>query len=109
MMTNARIDRNQPEVVKEFRRLGYSVKPIHQVKKCCDLLISKDKFTFLVEVKDGEKPPSARRLTEGEQEFKDSWQGRYYICISLEDVHKIARAESAIVKAAGLIIKEHVG
>jgi len=108
MRTAARIDDNQPEIVKEFRRLGFSVLLISQLKNCADILISRDKFTAIIEIKDGKKSPSQRRLTEGEQKFKDSWQGRYYLCESIEDVNKIDRAESALVKASGLIIKGHV-
>jgi hypothetical protein len=106
--TAARIDRNQPEIVKEFRKLGFSVLLIHQLKNCCDILVARDKFTAAVEIKDGDKAPSARRLTTGEQEFKDNWKGRYYLCESIEDVHEIDRKESAIVKASGLIIKGHL-
>jgi hypothetical protein len=108
MRTAARIDDNQPEIVKEFRRLGFSVLLISQLKNCADILISRDMFTAIIEIKDGKKSPSQRRLTEGEQKFKDSWKGRYYLCESLKDVAKIDRAESAIVKAAGLTIKGHI-
>ena len=108
MRTAARVDRNQPEIVKEFRRLGFSVLLIHQLKNCCDIIISRDKFTAVIEIKDNAKPPSQRKLTTGEQEFKDNWKGRYYLCESIEDVHEIDRKESAIVKASGLIIKGHL-
>lgn len=40
----------------------------------------------MIEIKDGEKPPSARKLTEGEKKFQASWQGLYYIITSIEDV-----------------------
>ena len=108
MRTDARIDRNQPETVKEFRRLGYSVLIIAQLKKCCDIIIARDGFTCAVEIKDGEKPPSQRKLTEGEQEFKDTWKGRWYLCESLDDAQAIDRTESALVKASGLIKQGHV-
>ena len=108
MRTAARVDDNQKEIVTEFRKLGFSVLLIHQLKNCCDIIISRDKFTAVIEIKDGAKPPSQRKLTAGEQEFKDRWLGRYYLCESIQDVQEIDRIEGAIVKAAGLIIQEHI-
>ena len=108
MKTAARIDRNQPEIVKEFRRLGYSVLIIAQLKNCCDIIIARDGFTCAIEIKDGLKPPSQRRLTEGEQGFKDTWKGRWYLCESIDDAQVIDRTESALVKASGLIKVGHV-
>ena len=103
-----RTDGPQTEIAKEFRKLGYHVWFTFRLPNCVDLVISKDKFTAAVEVKDGEKPPSARKLTAGEIEFKAAFKGRYYLCESIKDVHEIDRAESAIVKASGLNIKGHV-
>ena len=89
MRLAARIDANQPEIVKAFRSLGWSVLIISQLKNCFDILVSKNGRTVAVEIKDGSKPPSARKLTEGEQEFKDGWQGEYRIIESVDDVIKL--------------------
>jgi len=88
----ARIDANQPEIVKAFRSLGWSVLIISQLKNCFDILVSKNGRTVAVEIKDGSKPPSARKLTEGEQEFKDGWQSEYVIIESVDDVIKLNAA-----------------
>ena len=86
MKTIARIDRNQPEIVKAFRKLGWTVAHIYQLKNIADLIVAKNGFTALVEVKDGEKPPSQRRLTDGEREFAENWAGVYVVIESLSDV-----------------------
>lgn len=86
MRRAARVDANQPEVVKAFRDLGWSVLIISQLKNCCDLFVSKNGRTIAVEVKDGTLPPSKRKLTPGEQEFMETWQGEYKIIESIEDV-----------------------
>ena len=103
-----RKDDNQTEVVKEFEKLGYHVWLTFRLTNCVDIVISKDKFTAAVEIKDGEKPPSKRKLTEGEIKFRAAFKGRYYLCESIEDVHEIHMTEAAIVKASGLIIKGHL-
>ena len=89
MRRAARIDDNQNEVVECFRSLGWSVLIVSQLKKCCDIFVSKHGRTIAVEIKDGSKPPSKRKLTEGEQEFKDNWQGEYAIVESIDDVVKL--------------------
>ncbi len=82
----AKIDVNQPEIVAAFRRLGWSVLIISQLKKCCDIFVAKGGVTIAVEIKDGEKPPSARKLSEGEQDFKGNWLGRWELIESVDDV-----------------------
>jgi Holliday junction resolvase len=91
MRRAARVDDNQPEIVEAFRRLGWSVLIISQLKNCCDIFVSKNGRTVAVEIKDGSKPPSKRKLTEGEAEFKKDWQGEYTIIESIEDVFSLAK------------------
>jgi hypothetical protein len=95
MRTAARVDANQPEIVKALRAIGASVLVMSQLKNCFDLLIGYRGRTFLFEVKDGSKPPSARKLTPGEQEFKDSWKGsEYHIVLSVEQAIEIVTSTS---------------
>ena len=82
----AKVDVNQPEIVAAFRRLGWSVLIISQLKKCCDIFVAKGGVTIAVEIKDGDKPPSARKLSEGEQDFKDNWLGQWELIESVDDV-----------------------
>ena len=67
----ARVDDNQKDVVALFRKLGWYVLIISQLKNCCDIIVSKDSVTIAIEIKDGEKPESQRRLSPGEVKFKD--------------------------------------
>jgi Holliday junction resolvase len=82
----ARTDANHKEIVKAFRDLGWSVQDISQLKNCCDLFVSKAGRTIAVEVKDGSKPPSARKLSEGEIKFMEMWQGEYSVVLCIDDV-----------------------
>jgi hypothetical protein len=86
----AKVDSNQREIVDAFRRMGCSVLIISQLKKCCDLIVSRGK-TAAIEVKDGSLPKSKRQLTEGEMDFMHSWKGPYFIVESLDDVVRVVR------------------
>ena len=82
----ARTDANQPEIVKAFRGLGWSVLIVSQLKNSCDIIISRNGRTVAIEIKDGSKPPSQRTLTEGEALFQKTWQGEYAIIMNTQDV-----------------------
>jgi len=74
-MRAARRDDNESEIVKALRACGAKVRIITQGDGIPDLLVSYNGYTILLEVKDGNKPPSARKLTEAEQKFFDEWTG----------------------------------
>ncbi len=82
----ARCDENQPEIVKVFRKVGWTVLIISQLKNCCDIIVSKNGRTVAIEIKDGTKPLSKQKLTEGEEEFKANWQGEYRLVNCPDDV-----------------------
>tara|TARA_R110000851_G_scaffold87224_1_gene190136 strand:+ start:182 stop:484 length:303 start_codon:yes stop_codon:yes gene_type:complete len=90
----AKVDVNQPEIVAAFRRLGWYVLIISQLKNCCDIIVSKSGQTIAVEIKDGSKPPSARKLSSGEQKFKDEWLGQWELVESIDDVIKLNKLNS---------------
>jgi len=84
----ARVDENQSRIVEGLRRMGCSVLIISQLKNCFDILVGFRGVNFAFEIKDGTKPPSQRRLTDGEQNFFDQWQGQVSVIESLEDAIK---------------------
>lgn len=43
----------------------------------------------LVELKDGKKSASKKRLTHAEEKFKSEWEGFYHVCENLEQILKI--------------------
>jgi Holliday junction resolvase len=92
-MRAARIDVNQPIIVKAFRGLGWKVAHTHMVGKGFpDIVCSKAGTTILVEIKDGSKPPSAQKLTAPEQEFHSMWEGALYIVASVDEVFELHRS-----------------
>ena len=86
----ARVDDNQPEIVKAFRSLGWTVLIISQLKNCCDIIVSKNGRTIAVEIKDGSKPPSQQKLSEGELKFEREWQGEYALIKCVNDVEMLS-------------------
>ena len=75
MRRAARVDDNQNQIVDALRAVGATVRVVTQGNGIPDLLVGFRGYTILMEVKDGEKPPSARKLTPAEQKFFEEWRG----------------------------------
>lgn len=74
MRVASKIDTNQPAIVRTFRQLGARVQVLSQVGHGFpDLLILFRGRLALVEVKDGEKSASRRKLTPDEQSWHEEW------------------------------------
>ena len=87
MRRAAKVDANQKIVVKAFRDLGCTVQHLHAVGSGCpDLLVGIMGINLLVEVKDGDKPPSARKLTKDQVKWHGSWLGQKCIVKSVDEV-----------------------
>ena len=70
MRRAAKIDANQTEIVKALRQVGASVQSLASTGKGCpDLLVGFRGVNWLLEIKDGQKVKSARKLTD------DKWFG----------------------------------
>lgn len=86
MRRAARRDANHKTVGDYLRSLGWSVLDLADAGDGVpDYAVSRPGFAALLEVKDGSKPPSARKLTPKEQQVKDNWQGPYVIALDGED------------------------
>lgn len=95
MRRNARVDANQKGIVEGLRKAGATVLICSQLKNCFDILVGFRGVNYIMEIKDGDKPPSARKLTPGEEAFKESWKGgEYYIVLTLEQALKIIGANA---------------
>lgn len=72
----AKTDANQAEIVKALRAAGATVQSLAAVGQGVpDLLVGIRGQTLLMEVKDGKKPPSERRLTPDQMEWHGAWRG----------------------------------
>jgi hypothetical protein len=85
-----KVDRNQPEIVEALRRYGATVLITSQLKNCFDILVGFNGHNIIMEIKDGDLPPSKKRLTEGEEKFCDEWKGgKYNIVESIDEAINI--------------------
>jgi Holliday junction resolvase len=86
MRRAARIDDNQNEIVKKLRDIGCSVAITSAVGRGFpDIVVGFKGFNYLIEIKDGKKPPSQRKLTSDEQAWHDQWRGSVHIVESFDD------------------------
>lgn len=81
-----RVDRNQTEIVQILRDMGVSVAVTSDLGQGFpDLVLGICNRNYLVEVKDGSKPPSKRVLTPDERKFFNSWKGQVDIISCVND------------------------
>lgn len=81
-----RVDDNQGAIVQALRQVGARVQLLHAVGRGCpDLLVGFRGLNVLLEVKDGSKPPSARKLTADEQAWHDDWPGQVAVVASADE------------------------
>ena len=84
----ARVDANQAAIVEALRSIGCSVLSLaSQGNGCPDILVAKPSMgtmNLLMEIKDGKKPPSARKLSDDELKFHGSWLGPIAVVDSVD-------------------------
>ena len=72
----ARVDENQSAIVDALRSMGGTVAITSMVGQGFpDAVLGAYGQTMLLEIKDGAKSPSRRRLTAAQQPFHASWKG----------------------------------
>jgi len=86
MRRAARVDANQAAIVEALRAAGYSVQSLAAVGEGVpDLLVGACGVNVLLEVKDGSKPPSERKLTPDQERWHTAWRGRVSVVKTPEE------------------------
>ena len=91
---NAKVDANQPEIVKALRKIGAKVKLVHQLKNLFDILVGYNGKLFIVEIKNdkylpkiyesespkGKRTRLVKMLSDGERKCLEDFKlvGIYY-------------------------------
>ena len=94
MRRAAKVDDNQAEIVAAFRDCGCSVAVTSAAGDGFpDIVVGLRGRNLLVEIKDGSKPPSERKLTPKQKKFHGEWKGQITVCESVDQVLQIVRGE----------------
>lgn len=75
----ARVDGNHGAVVEALRKAGATVQSLATIGNGCPDLLVFYRGLYLLEVKDGNKPPSARSLTPDQVEWIKAWGGPVFV------------------------------
>jgi hypothetical protein len=85
MRRAAKVDANQADIVAALRKIGASVQPLHSVGQGCpDILVGWRGMNTILEIKDGRKPPSARKLTDDQVIWHEGWRGQVAVVETVE-------------------------
>lgn len=86
MRRAARVDANQTQIVSALKAAGASVQSLASVGQGCpDLLVGHRGVNILMEVKDGQKSPSERKLTSDQIVWHSSWNGVVFLVTSVQE------------------------
>lgn len=91
MRRKARTDENQNGIVESLRGIpGVSVHITSQLGDgFVDIIVGYKGVNYLVELKDGNKPPSQRKLTDDEIAWHSKWKGQKAVCNSFDEVFEL--------------------
>ena len=86
-----RVDDNQNSIVKALRFIpGMSIALTHIIGDGFpDMIIGYNGINYLIELKDGNKPPSQRKLTPDEIKWHEKWEGQVNVCKNLDEILKL--------------------
>lgn len=90
MRRNAKVDINQPLLVKQIRALGGYVLHTHQLKNAFDILVGYEGKLYIIEIKNDSKG----KLTKGELICKEGFNSvgvDYYTIWNIEQFEEIIK------------------
>lgn len=103
MRRAAKVDDNQGDIVKALRAVGCLVAHTPVGNGFPDLAVGYRGRIVLLEVKDGRKVPSARKLNENEVKFHQQWAGLpVYVVECVEDA--LAAVGVVTLKSTGEVL-----
>lgn len=85
MRIASKVDTNQTDIVQALRKVGCTVQILSMVGYGCpDILCGRAGQNYLLEIKDGAKSASRRKLTPDEMTWHETWRGQVAIVDSIE-------------------------
>ena len=96
-MRARRTDDNQKEIVKALIKIGCSVAITSgSGDGFPDLVVGYRGKNYLIEVKDGNKPPSQRKLTPVQVEFHKKWTGQICVVKSIDEAIEFIKTQNEV-------------
>ena len=90
MRRAARVDANHAQIVQVLRDIGCSVADTSGAGGGFpDLVVGYRGRNWLLEVKDGDKVASKRKLTVAQVEFKATWRGQWAVVMSSQEAIEV--------------------
>ena len=90
----ARVDANQTQIVSALRAAGATVQSLSAVGQGCpDLLVGYQGTNILMEIKDGKKSPSDRKLTSDQIVWHSEWNGVVFLVTSVNEALELLRGK----------------
>lgn len=87
MRRAARKDTNQSEIENALKKIGATYMDTSSVGRGFpDLVVGFRGRNYLIEVKDGEKCPSQRRLTKAQLKFHSYWQSDIFVIKDISEL-----------------------
>lgn len=84
-MRARKVDDNQAEIVRALRRIGCSVAITSGAGDGFpDIVVGHKGLNLLIEIKDGSKSPSQRKLTPVQIKFHADWRGQVDVVESIQ-------------------------
>ena len=78
MRRAAKVDANQPQIVKDLRKMGFSVDVNHN-----DILVGKDNCNYWYEIKNID---GFNKKQDSQIKLENEWKGHYKIVSSLDEI-----------------------
>ena len=89
-MRARRVDQNQMQIVRALQKVGCIVADTSKAGEGFpDLVVGRNGENYLMEVKDGSKPPSARKLTKAQEKFHAEWRGQIAVVETVEQALQV--------------------
>ena len=91
MRRAAKVDANQKKIVRSLRGIpGVTVAITSQLGDGFpDFIVGYKRFNYMIELKDGDKVKSKKKLTEGEHKFHNEWRGQVAVCESFDEIFSL--------------------
>ena len=80
-------DANEPQIIEALEAMGCSVEQLPGGKGRPDLLVGEPRYVsnLILEIKDGDKPPSKRKLNPRQVDWHANWKGQRAVVRSVAE------------------------